>query len=67
MGKFSGLFFVLMLAISIILAAGCSQKEEPVTPTEGITMVPEPEENAEEAKPEEAAKPFEAPASEKKW
>ena len=66
MGKLLSLLFVLMLATSIIVAAGCSSKEELAKPAEEVAKAPEPEKKAEEVRPEEKTNPSEAPAPGKK-
>jgi len=42
--------------MSVIVAAGCSKKEEPAKPAAEAVKRPEPEKKAEEAKPAQEAK-----------
>ena len=68
MRKMLALFAALFFAASIIVAGGCSKKEEAPKPAAETGKPPEPEKKAEEMKPGEAAKasevakPAEAPA-----
>jgi len=72
MRKLLASFVGLLFATSLIVASGCSKKEEAPKPAAEAVKPPEPEKKAEEAKPEEeakpgeAAKPAEAPVPEKK-
>ena len=66
------LFVSLLLTTSVIMAAGCTKKEEAPKPAAEVVKPPEIEKKAEEtkaektAKPGETAKPTETPAPEKK-
>jgi hypothetical protein len=51
MHRFWVLFFGLIFASSIIMAAGCSKQEEPAKPAEEVAKAPEPEKISEGAKP----------------
>ena len=64
MKKLITLFVCLLFATTILVAGGCSKKEEPVKPATEAAKPAEPEKKAEETKPAEA-KPAEA-APEKK-
>ncbi len=68
MKKLITLFVCLLFATTVLVAGGCSKKEEPTKPatkpTAEAVKPPEPEKKAEEAKPTEA-KPAET-APEKK-
>jgi hypothetical protein len=74
MRKLIALFVCLLFATSLMVAAGCAKKEEPVKPAAEAVKPAEPEKKAEETKTTtttttttEAAKPGEAPkAAEKK-
>jgi len=64
MKKFIVLFVCLVFAVTVLVGAGCSKKEEPAKPAAEAVKPAEPEKKAEEVKPAEA-KPAET-APEKK-
>lgn len=64
MKKLITLFVCLLFSTTVMVAGGCSKKEEPVKPAAEVAKPAEPEKKAEETKPAEA-KPAEA-APEKK-
>ncbi len=54
MKKWIPLFVCLLLATAVLMAGGCSKKEEPTKPAAGVAKPPEPEKRAEGTKPAEA-------------
>jgi len=65
MKRFIVLFVCLVFAMTVLVAGGCSKKEEPAKPsepakTEEVTKPAEPEKKPEEVKPAEKA-PEKAP------
>ena len=64
MKKLITLFVCLLFATTVLVAGGCSKKEEPTKPAAEVAKPAEPEKKAEETKPAEA-KPAET-APEKK-
>jgi len=53
MKKWITLFVCLFFATAVLIAGGCSKKEEPTKPIANMTKPPEPERKAEGAKPAE--------------
>jgi len=54
MKKWIILFVCLLFTTAVLMAVGCSQKEEPTKPAAEVAKLPEPEKKAEGAKPGEA-------------
>ena len=54
MKKLIVLVVCLVFAMTILVAGGCSKKEEPAKPAAEVTKPAEPEKKAEETKPAEA-------------
>ncbi len=54
MKKGIALFVCLLFATAVLMAGGCSKKEEPTKPAAEVAKPPEPEKKAEEARPAEA-------------
>jgi ketosteroid isomerase-like protein len=54
MKKWITLFVCLLFTTAVLMAVGCSQKEEPTKPAAEVAKLPEPEKKAEGAKPGEA-------------
>jgi hypothetical protein len=54
MKKFIVLFVCLVFAMTVLVAGGCSKKEEPAKPAAEVVKPAEPEKKADEAKPAEA-------------
>jgi len=54
MKKLITLFVCLLFATTVLVAGGCSKKEEPAKPAAEVAKPAEPEKKAEEAKPAEA-------------
>ena len=54
MKKWITLFLCLFFATAVLMAGGCSKKEEPTKPAAEVAKPPEPEKKAEEAKPAES-------------
>ncbi len=64
MRKLIVLCVCLVFGMTVLVAAGCSKKEEPAKPAAEVAKPAEPEKKAEEAKPAEA-KPAETAAEKK--
>jgi len=54
MQKWITLFVCLLFATAVLMAGGCSKKEEPTKPAAEVAKPPEPEKKAEGARPAEA-------------
>ena len=61
MKKLITLFVCLLFATTVMVAGGCSKKEEPVKPAAEVAKPAEPEKKAEEAKPAETKPAEKAP------
>jgi len=54
MKKWITLFVCLLFTTAVLMAGGCSKREEPTKPAAEVAKLPEPEKKAEGAKPAEA-------------